>query len=88
MVVLGKEMRVKVRIWGTLRKPAKPENVMEEIPSGMTLKEFLNSLHNLIDLNDVFFVIVNGVRIDRADSSKIKLMDGDTIAVVPVAGGG
>jgi len=81
-------MKVKVKVWGTLRKPVKPEIMIRELPSDATLKDLLDGLDEFIDLNDIFFVTVNGMIIDRADYSRVKLMNGDTIAIVPIVMGG
>ncbi|MHA1832433.1 MAG: MoaD/ThiS family protein, partial [Candidatus Baldrarchaeia archaeon] len=53
-----------------------------------TLKDLLDGLDEFIDLDDIFFVTVNGMIIDRADYSRVKLMNGDTIAIVPIVMGG
>ncbi|MGQ9513911.1 MAG: MoaD/ThiS family protein [Thermoproteota archaeon] len=91
-------MRVKVRAFGDLAKIAGRE-VTVDVPSGATIGDLLvklglmseRSVWDTIsgkDQNQRMVILLGGLNIEFLEKERTRLSEGDTVSLLPLAGGG
>jgi len=97
----GCEMKVKVKLFGVLKRAFGSDNLLLELSEFSKLKDLIDkiveespSLRNvlldpeLMDPRPHMIILVNGVEISALNGLETSLKDGDEIVLIPVIHGG
>lgn len=99
--IRGCEMKVKVKLFGLLKRAFESDNILVKLTEPSKLKDLINKIveespllknmlldPELMDPRPHTIILVNGVEISALNGLETPLKDGDEIVLIPVIHGG